>query len=788
MSQLIFNNFVDLQNIVGTPSTGYTVAYDLDGVIKQKDFSGIISPIGGGGGSQSLRQTLIYGNDTGTYSLSLGTSSFLRSGVGNGRLHLGFGNTYSTFLMNGNLTTSTSSVNLTPDFILLSKTTTNQFSNLRLDSGTFSVNVGSSTYSTFIRSDNKSFRVSVSESYLGVPYNVIDILNISDGNDGRIKSQLHLNSRGSTTSNGVFNSVIVGGSNLLATQSNTVYLVNNVNINNKYKLPSTDGTSNQVISTDGSGNLTWTSVSDGSIPPLDKVLEMGATSGSYSIFLGASQSLRTANGYAGIYLDYNNTVDNIFITNNIFELNSYIQLSDDNLIIGATNGLVTTTNGLGLQYTDDYTSSFVTYSLVTKKYVDSIGTGTYTNYKVVYVDSLYGDDGTGQLNRVDLPYATFALANSDLTNSYASNGLVYIKRGLYTESCVLSDNTDYYCEPGVIFSQNGFNDSDGSVTSNIYGYSQFNGTDATLVALDVNNSSNINFEFDSINNLQVGIKLNSSGNINVKGRYIKSQSDYGSVISVEGSGKFNFDIRDGVIGAYDVVYIKSGFSGQFSIKSPNIICDSSLNGSGPVGSSGHALNVHETTSGTVLVNSNLSNISVYSGGNNSAVKVGSGYVTISGNLNGNNEIGLYLTNGDGGNVTVNGDILSDKESIKHLGNKTKLRINNSLVKSNGLGISTYSIHINSASQSGTYLYNTTIYNGLTNSSIIYMQGTTSQLGIYNSLGYSPGTSGNFIYGTPSEFNVGIHNTRSNKDNYLTVNDTFSPSGFIYDNNLYLPNF
>ena len=100
MSQLIFNSFVDLQNIAGTPSTGYTVAYDLDGVIKQKDSSGIISPIGGGGGSQSLRQTLIYGNDTGTYSLSLGTSSFLRSGVGNGRLHLGYGNTYSTFLMN----------------------------------------------------------------------------------------------------------------------------------------------------------------------------------------------------------------------------------------------------------------------------------------------------------------------------------------------------------------------------------------------------------------------------------------------------------------------------------------------------------------------------------------------------------------------------------------------------------------------------------------------------------------------------------------------------------------
>ena len=116
-----------------------------------------------------------------------------------------------------------------------------------------------------------------------------------------------------------------------------------------------------------------------------------------------------------------------------------------------------------------------------------------------------------------------------------------------------------------------------------------------------------------------------------------------------------------------------------------------------------------------------------------------------------------------------------------------MKVNNSLIKSSGLGTSTYSIHVNSASQSGIYLYNSTVYNGLTNSSIIYMQGTTSQLGIYNSLGYSPGLSGNFIYGTPS-FNVGIHNTRSNKDNFIAVNDTFSPSGFIYDDNLYLPNF
>ena len=787
MSQLIFNTLVDLQNIVGTPSTGYAVAYDLDGVIKQKDSSGVITPIGGGGGSQSLKQTLIYGASTGTYSIILGTSSYVGSDYGNGRLYLGLGNTYSSYLVNGDLTSATSSLELTPDFSLLSTTLDNQFNNLTLDSKTFSMNVGSTTYSTTIKSDNKSFRVSLGESYLGVPYNVIDILNISDGNDGRIKSQLHLNSRGSTTSNGVYNSVIVGGTNLLATQSNTVYLGNSVNINNEYTLPLTDGTGNQVIATDGTGNLSWISVSDGSIPSLNKVLEMGATSGSYSIYLGSSQSLATENGYSNIYLDYNNTPNNILISNNIYLTQSYIQLSEDNLIIGATNGLVTTTNGLGLQYTEDYTSSFVTYSLVTKKYVDSIGSGSYTNYKVAYVDSLYGDNTTALINRVDLPYGTFASASEYLISSFSTGGLIYIKRGIYTEACELSDNTDYFCEPGVIFTQNGFNDGNGDVTCNIYGHSQFNGTDATLVALDIQNNSNINFEFDSINNLQVGFKINSSGDINVNGRYIKSQTDYGSAISIEGTGNYQFNISDGVIGAYDVVSIKSGFSGKFSIKSPTITCDSSLNGGGPQASFGHALSVHENTSGTVTINSDLINTSVYSGGDNSAAKIGSGYVTVNGNLIGNNEIGLYLSNGDTGNVTINGDIKSYIEAIKHYGDLTKLKVNNSLIKSNGLGISTYSIYINSASQSGTYLYNTTIYNGLTNSGIIHIQGTTSQFGVYNSLGYSPGTTGNFIYGTPS-FGVGIHNTRSNKDNYLAVNDTFSPSGFIYDNDLYLPNF
>lgn len=789
MSQVIFNTTIDMQNFLGTPSSGFAVAYDLDNVIKQKDSNGVVTPIGGGGGSQSLRQTLINGNDSGTYSINLGTSSYIKTSVGNGRLYLSYGNTYSSYLMNGNLSTATSSANLTPDFIVLSKTTTNQFTNLNLQSSTASIVVGSSTYSTSIRSNRNTISFLVNQTGLGAgSKSVIDIGNISDGNDGLVKSYLHLNTNGSTTNGGVYNTVVIGGENLVATQSNFVYLGNNVNINNAFTFPNVDGTVDQVMRTDGVGNLYW-SDSSGSTPGLYKVLAASAFSGTYSIIMGFSQSIKSQNGNSALFLDYLNAPNVVRLTNNTAATQSYIQLSEDLLSIGATNGLVTITNGLGLQYTADYTATFVTQSLVTKGYVDSLGSGSYENFKTVYVDSQYGNNTTGTLNRIDLPYLTFASASQYLSGTYPSGGLVYIKKGIYTEACELLDNTDYYCEPGVVFSQNGFNDGGGAVSSNVYGYSQFNGTDATLVALDVQNNSNINFEFDSINNLQVAFKISSStGNINVNGRYIKSQADFGSVVSIEGGGRFQFDIRDGIIGAYDVIYIKSGFTGTFSVNSPSIVCDSSLNANGPQSNYGHAVNVHETTYGYVTVNSNLSNVSNYIGGNNSAAKIGSGNVTINGNLNGNNEIGLYLTSGENGNVTINGDINSSLEAVKHLGDKIKLKINNSFIKSLGLGSSTYSIHINSGSQSGTYLYNTTIYNGLTNSSIIYIQGTTSQFGIYNSLAYGNGTSsGYFIYGTPS-FNVGVHNTRSNKDNFTAVNDIFSPSGFIYDPYLYLPIF
>lgn len=67
----------------------------------------------------------------------------------------------------------------------------------------------------------------------------------------------YISTKNSNSSSGIANSVVLGGEGLSATESNTVYLGNTVNINNKYKLPNVDGSNGQVLKTDGSGNTSW---------------------------------------------------------------------------------------------------------------------------------------------------------------------------------------------------------------------------------------------------------------------------------------------------------------------------------------------------------------------------------------------------------------------------------------------------------------------------------------------------------------------------------------------------
>jgi len=801
MSQIILNNYIDMVNVAATPSSiGYTIGYDLDGVLKQKDQNGIITKVGNVS-TQRLDQTLNYGNNSGTYSIIMGTATYISSVNGSGRISLDYGYTSSVYISVTSSNTN-SYINTNINNILLSNINGNNSNILTINSNTFSSQVGSTTYSVSLIQNGTSFSISHNDSLIGVGGNikVFDTGKTYDGIGSDNKAYVHINTKNATTNNGVQNSVIIGGYSLTASKSNTVYLGNNVNVNNAYTLPNVDGLPNQVLMTNGLGTASWSTYSV-NLPLMD-VLKYGNDSATYSIIVGSGSSiilgtqsnLKSYNSTNQINFDYlYNTEKSILLsTDNALNTSSYLLVASssikaftNNLSIVTATSSITTSNGLGLQYSSDYSSTFVANSLVSKAYVD-MNKGSFSNYKISYVDINRGNNTTALVDRIDKPYATIASAIFGLTSSY-SDGVIYIKKGIYTESAPLVNNVDYYCEQGVIFSQNGFIDSYGSVSSNVYGFASFLGSNSSLSPLVVNNSSNINFNFDQINNSQVAIKIIGNGsNVNIKGNIINTLSAVGYGISIEGSSNVNLKIRDGILGAYDTILVKSGYSGILNIDTPYIRVNGTLGNLGVQSGIVHALKVQNFVTGTINIKSNIENNSVtFGGGDNSALNISSGIINIDGNIKGNIGYGVYLPIGNASKIKINGDIYSQIEALVLLNDNTQINIKNSTIKSDGLGINPQVIYINSLGS--VYINNSIIYNTLTDTSIINIYNVGSTLGIYNSLGYSPGTLGNFITST-SNFTSGIHNTRSNKDNNTTISDIFDPSGFIYDTNLFLPNF
>jgi len=800
MAQVIFNNRINMVTTAATPSVdGYTIGYDIDGVIKQKDSAGVVTPLFSSS-SQNLIQTLNLGNDSGIYSIMMGTATSIYSSNSTGRIRLDYN---GSILINATSSTGTSSIALSNSGINIYNSTQSNYGSFILSGSTYSVEIGSATNSVLFNQTKDS--ASILHKNNGALISTVNVLEIGssyDNDNAENKAFLHLNSKGAYTNIGVKNSVVIGGTGLTASVSSTVYLGNNVNINNAYTLPNTDGTSNQYLRTAGDGTITWASVV-ATTAPLNEVLAVGNNSESYSIILGTGTSLRSGNGGSALYLDSETNTGKILISSDgLIKAKSYIEVDNSTIAISATSGTITIGDLKGLQYSANYSATFVNNSLVTKQYVDSQLGNVFSTYKTAYVDLSKGSDTTGAVDRPDKPFKTIDKAIFGLTSSYTPVSgdpvLVYLRKGLYIDTAYLYNYVNFYCEPDVIFSQNGFTDVKGAVNTSIFGYARFVGTDASLIPLDVTKSSNINFEFSRIENQNVVLKVTNiigTSNVNMKGDYISCKADASNAILI-GSNLGDVDVYSNVKinvvekikSAYNTIKVSEKFNGTLEVNTPLVECDSDFNISGPQIGFQHALLV-KSASASVRINADLlESSSTNGGGINSAVYINAGTVSIFGNISGGECPGLYLGDSATANVSVTGDIISRKESIINESNNTHFKVNNSFIKTEGLGTSTYSIHINAGSMSSTYLYNTRIYNTLENSGAILMTSTSSRFGIYNSTAYMVGTSsGNFIYcaGTVS---VGMHNTRSNKDNSDNVEDHFTPSGFIYDQNLYLGDF
>ena len=399
MALVGFNSSVNMLT-VATPSIGgFVIGYDSDGVLKQKNGQGVITPIAGVSTPGSLSQTLAKGNNTGEYSISLGQSSLIRSSLGGGQLRLDNGqvgrnivnlstdygvlnqsyllmssasltlkslnaslllnSTSASFQLNTSNIMSFSSVgysiNLNSSRVLFFTTGTSSTdntnkagaivssSNSRLGNGANNTvilggnniigatansvyvpnlyvkdggfikgtsGVGQLTFNyqneVFLTSNTNIIGILEANSAVMSVYNGIFITdNIDTITTTTINSNTFISTSNTTVDANLTNVIVIGGDTLSITQSNTTYIGGPVSIGNAYVLPSTDGSSGQVIKTDGSGNTYWgpvvgslVEITAASFSALNGTFETGST---YKI-LDANSSLY---GGTEIYLTTN---------------------------------------------------------------------------------------------------------------------------------------------------------------------------------------------------------------------------------------------------------------------------------------------------------------------------------------------------------------------------------------------------------------------------------------------------------------------------------------------------
>lgn len=166
MSQVIFNSYINMQQDAATPSSiGYTIGYDIDGILKQKDQNGVITPVGSVS-TQRLDQTLNYGNNSGTYSLIMGTATLIRSVNGTGRIALDNGSTSSVYI-SATTSTITSSLQNSLSAVTFTYNKSNSQNSIVLSDNSLVSKIGTTTYSVSINQSATDLSITHNDSTIG---------------------------------------------------------------------------------------------------------------------------------------------------------------------------------------------------------------------------------------------------------------------------------------------------------------------------------------------------------------------------------------------------------------------------------------------------------------------------------------------------------------------------------------------------------------------------------------------------------------------------------------------
>ena len=444
---------------VATPSTGWIVGYDDDGVLKQKDIFGIITEIGGGlTNPNDLQTVLSLGNDSGVNSIIMGTSTYIKSNNGGGKIELDYGGvTNSILISTDNSTSNEHGLILQNGFVALFSNGYNQAIELENGNGDLAIYNINGSGSVLLGVATGS----------GVPYTEIDEIKISynttstQSTGDYDKQSVFIGTRNSQIGAGVVNTVVIGGQSITATQSDSVYVPNVVIQDGKsIRSSNTIFTLNDSGKTlldrnGGSYDQSWLQFSQDS--NYREFIELGVNTD-----LGyGSQSgiiLRATSGPSYSWQTY--SLISVDKSNIVLESNDLdMTLKTIKLDISAENNNATiygSSSFRGLEYNDDFSASYSVRSLVDKNYVDTqissvaapdiytvLGVGNDTNNRSIIMGTgtniRSGNSSSGGQINLDFTSGNRVLISTD--NGGLSTAYVEL-----SGSNVSIQSTDFYLQ------------------------------------------------------------------------------------------------------------------------------------------------------------------------------------------------------------------------------------------------------------------------------------------------------------------------------------------------------
>jgi hypothetical protein len=252
--------------------------------------------------------------------------------------------------------------------------------------------------------------------------------------------------------------------------------------------------------------------------------------------------------------------------------------------------------------TDTYTitlSDASTYNFLVTNGSD--GAATNSDYgKTLFVDAVFGNDGTGTREKFDLPFLTISAA---ITAANIGD-TVHVRPGSYAENIVLKDGVNIYAEIGAILLGQ-ITDNGLGRTAQIKGHFQIGYTLPDVISITGTNSV-VSIECEEISTVDTSISVRpnpgQSNKLEIKvKRIINLDLDYFLTLR-EGAQVFievyeYFETQATTSGTASVAAIELGggsnFTGELHFKCPRITLGTSTNAGGGVFLNERSLNTGE---------------------------------------------------------------------------------------------------------------------------------------------------------------------------------------------------